>query len=67
MAVPAEPAGDVPAVHGLVAGDDVFDGAGEDVAVVGLAGGEGGTIVEDVLGVRFGSLQLGLQCLDRLP
>lgn len=67
MAVPSESAGDVAAVHGLVAGDDVLDGSGENMAVVGLAGGEGGPVVEDVLGVRFGSLQLGLQGLDRLP
>lgn len=38
------------AVGGLacVAGYDVFDGAGEDVAVVGEAGGEGRAVVERV-------------------
>ena len=34
--------------HDGVAGDDVFDCAGEDVAVVGEAGGERGSVVECV-------------------
>lgn len=62
MAVPAEAA---KAVHGLVAGDDVLDGTGEDVAIVGLGGGEGRAIVEDAHGIRLrSSLQLGLE--DRI-
>lgn len=67
VAVPAEAAGDVVAGHGLVAGDDVLDGAGEDVAVVGEAGGEGGPVVEDVLGHGLGALQLGLEGGNLLP
>jgi hypothetical protein len=49
VAVPSSAARD--AVGGLtgVAGYDVFDGAGEDMAVVGEAGGEGGAVVERVL------------------
>ena len=46
VAVPAGAAGDVFVLHAGVAGDDVFDGAGEDVSVVGEAGGEGGAVVE---------------------
>lgn len=38
------------------AGNSVFDGTGEDVAVVGEAGGEGGTVVE---GVFFVAALLG--------
>ena len=47
VAVPAEAALDVVAAHGLVAGGDVLDGAGEEVAVVGEAGGEGRAVEED--------------------
>lgn len=54
VAVPAEAARDVVASHGLVARDDVLDGTGEDVAVVGQAGGKWGPIVEDVLGFVLG-------------
>ena len=46
VAIPSCAAGDV--VPGLagVAGYDILDGAGEDVAVVGKAGGEGWAVVE---------------------
>ena len=46
VAIPSCAAGDM--VTGLagVAGDDVFDCAGEDVSVVGEAGGEGWSVVE---------------------
>jgi len=49
VAVPSRAAGDV--VSGLagVAGDDVLDGSGEDVSVVGEAGGEGRSVVEGEL------------------
>ncbi|KAL7468630.1 hypothetical protein ACHAXS_008852 [Conticribra weissflogii] len=57
VAVPAGAARDVAVAHAGVAGDDVFDGAGEDVAVVGQAGGEGGAVVEGVfLGKRWGRM-----------
>ena len=49
VAVPAEPALDPVAAHGLVAGDHVLHVAGEQVAVVGEAVGERRTVVEDVL------------------
>lgn len=48
VAVPAGAAFDAVSGHDGVAGDDVFDCAGEDVAVVGGAGGEGGSVVECV-------------------
>jgi hypothetical protein len=48
VAVPAEAALDEVPAHGLVARGDVLDGAGEQVAVVRQAGGEGGAVVEDV-------------------
>lgn len=50
MAIPSESTGDVVAGHGLVPGDDVLDGSGEDVAIVREAGGEGRAVVEYVLG-----------------
>ena len=49
MAVPAEAPLDAVAAHGLVAGDDVLDVAGEQVAVVGESVGEGRPVVEDEL------------------
>jgi hypothetical protein len=54
VAVPAEAALDALAAHGLVAGDDVLDVAGQQVAVVRQAVGEGRAVVEDVLVVRLG-------------
>ena len=62
VAVPAEAALDPRAPHGLVAGDGVLDEAGEQVAVVGEAVGEGGTVVEDELVVAAGpGLDRGLE------
>ena len=58
---------DVEAVHGLVPGDDVLDGAGEDVAVVRESGGERRPVVEDVLGHVFCELELCLERLDFIP
>lgn len=55
MAIPAETARHVVACHGLVASDDVLDGAGEDVTVVREAGGEGRAVVEDIFRARFGA------------
>lgn len=67
MAVPAEAAGDVVAGHGVEAGDDVLDSAGEDVAVVREAGGEGRAVVEDVFGLILGAEKLSLEGLDVGP
>ena len=49
VAVPTGTTFDGFAGHGGEAGDDVFDGSGEDVAVVGEAGCEWWSIVEGVL------------------
>ena len=49
VAVPAEAPLHPLAPHGLVAGDDVLDVAGQEVAVVGEAVGERRAVVEDVL------------------
>ena len=49
VAVPPGPALDVLAGHDGVAGHDVLDGAGKDVAVMGQAGGEGRAVVEGEL------------------
>lgn len=67
VAVPAEAASNVIAVHGLVAGYNVLYGAGEDVAVVREPRGERRTVIEDVLGLVLGALQLGLECLYLRP
>lgn len=67
VAVPAEAARDVVAGHRLVARDDVLDGAGEYVAVVREAGGEGGAVVEDVLGEVLGESELSLEGFDFGP
>ena len=62
VAVPAEAALDPAPAHGVVAGDDVLDEAGQEVAVVGQAVGEGGTVVEDVLVLAPGTgLHRGLK------
>lgn len=67
VGVPAEAALDVEALHGPVSGDDVLDGGGQQVAVVGEAGREGRAIVEGVEGVALGQLDLGLKGLDLAP
>lgn len=67
MAIPAEAASDVAAVHGLVAGDYVLDGTGEDVAIVREPRCEGRPVIEDVLGLVLGALQLGFECLGLPP
>jgi hypothetical protein len=48
VTVPAEAPQHVPALHGPVAGHDVFDGAGDDVAVVRQSGRKRRTVVENV-------------------
>ena len=53
VAVPSRSAFDGFAGHGGVACDYVFDGSGEDVAVVGEAGGEWWAVVEGVLLCRW--------------
>ncbi len=64
VAVPAETALDASAAHGLVAGNDVLDVPGEEVAVVGEAVGERRPVVEDVL---VGALRAGFpRCHRRL-
>lgn len=49
VTIPSGAAGDVMAGLAGVAGYDIFDGAGEDVTVVGKTGGEGWAVVEGVL------------------
>jgi hypothetical protein len=63
VAVPAEAAFDAPAPHRLVAGHDVLDVAGDEMAVVREAVREGRAVVEDVL-VR--ATRTGRTPLDRL-
>lgn len=48
VTVPPCTTGDAVGSLACVAGYDVFDGAGEDMAVVGEAGGEGRAVVERV-------------------
>lgn len=67
MTVPPEATSDVVTSHGLVACDDVLDGSGKDVAVVGQAGGEGWAVVEDVFGEVRGFGELGLESVDLGP
>ena len=61
VAVPAEAAVDDVAAHRLVARDGVLDEAGQQVAVVRQAVGEGRAVIEDVL-----RRPLGLATHDRL-
>ena len=49
------------------AGNSVFDGTSEDVAVVGEAGGEGRPVVEGELRLPLGLLQGGLEGVQLLP
>ena len=60
VAIPPEPPRHMMPRHRLVASHYVLNRAGEDVAVVRQAGGEGRAVVEDVLGEmgRFGELCL---------
>ena len=53
VGVPAEAAFHVIAPHGLVTGDHILDGPGQQVAVVGQPRGEGGAVVEDVFPAAF--------------
>ena len=62
VAVPAEAALDAVAAHGLVARDDVLGVAGQQVAVVRQAVGEGRAVVEDEL---VGAVGAALTLLDR--
>ena len=56
MVVPAE-----------AAGDDVLDGADEDVAVVREFSGEWWTVIENILRQVFGPFKLSLEGLDLCP
>lgn len=67
MAIPSEPARDVPPQHRLVAGDHILDGAGEYVAVVGQARGEGRPVVEDELLASLRAAELLGEGVDRRP
>lgn len=67
MTVPSEPARDVVAGHRLVPRDDILNGSGQDMAVVREAGGEGRTVVENVLGHVLGESQLSLEGFDFGP
>lgn len=67
MAVPTKAADDVVAGHRLVAGDNVLDGAGEDVTIVGEASSEGRAIVENVLREALGAAELGGEGVDPGP
>lgn len=49
MTIPPGTTGDVMGGLAGVAGDDVLDCSGEDVAVVGKTGGERGSVVEGEL------------------
>jgi hypothetical protein len=49
VTIPPGTTGDVMGGLAGVAGDDVLDCSGEDVAVVGKTGGEGGSVVEGEL------------------
>ena len=53
VGVPAEAALDALAAHGLVARDDILDVAGQQVAVVRQAVGEGRAVIEDELVVAI--------------
>lgn len=67
MAIPPEPPRHMVAIGSLEAGDDVLDGTGEDMAIVGEASGEGRPIVEDVLGPALGELQLRVERIYLTP
>lgn len=64
MTVPAEAAGDVVAPHGLMARDNILDGPGEDVAVVGKAGGKRGPVIENVVRLTLSELELRVEGVD---
>jgi hypothetical protein len=47
VAVPPEAPFDIPPTHAPVAGNDVFDRAGEEMTIVWSSGGERRTVVKD--------------------
>jgi len=49
MAIPAKPALDGMAAHGLVARSDILDGSRQQMAVVGQSGGKRGAVIENVV------------------
>jgi hypothetical protein len=53
VTVPAEAALHVKTAHAPIAGHDVFDGAGQEVAIMGCPRGERRAVVEDELGPFF--------------
>jgi hypothetical protein len=59
VAVPTEAAFDFFAFHGLIAGDYVFDCAGDEMPEMRESGGKGGSVVKDVFALSF-SLGYGL-------
>ncbi len=67
MRVPAEAALDHLAAHGLVARDDVLHVAGDDMAVMREAVGEGRAVIEDEFGRAAAPLDRLLEGLVRLP
>ena len=56
MAIPAEASFHSSASHGLIARDDIFHIAGEEMPVVGEAVGERGPVVEHILVLAAGPL-----------
>ena len=58
---------DKPGSFGSVPGDDVLDGACQDVSVVRQAGGEGRPVEEGEPGLALGLRQAGLEGVQLLP
>lgn len=67
MAIPAEAADDVVAGHREKSSNDIFDGAGQYVAIVWEARGEWRTVIEDVLRQALSASQLSFERLDFGP
>ena len=66
VGVPSETTFDMMSLHRPVAGDDVLDGGGQQMAVVGSAGSEGRAIVECVWLLLRRQLELSLESIDLL-
>lgn len=67
VGVPAEAAGDVVPGDGGVAGDDVLDGSGEEMAIMGKACSERGPVVKGEFWETFSELQARLEGIDFPP
>ena len=67
MGIPSEPAFDIFAAHGLIAGHNVFDGTGKQVTVMRKSGGKRRAVVKDELFIIFALFERFVKDVVFLP